>query len=70
MSLIGRISVYFDAKGYGFIRPTDGSKDQFFHISEFPAAEMAIVGALVEFDVTERDGRTRATNILVIESGE
>jgi len=53
------------AKGFGFIQPSDGSKDVFVHIS---AVERAGLGTLVEgqrvsFELTTERGKTAATNL-------
>jgi CspA family cold shock protein len=53
------------AKGFGFIQPSDGSKDVFVHIS---AVERAGLGTLVEgqrvsFDLATERGKTAATNL-------
>jgi CspA family cold shock protein len=53
------------AKGFGFIQPSDGSKDVFVHIS---AVERAGLGTLVEgqrvsYELTTERGKTAATNL-------
>jgi CspA family cold shock protein len=52
-------------KGYGFIQPSDGSKDVFVHIS---AVERAGVGNLVEgqkvtYDIVTERGKASAANL-------
>ena len=42
---IGTVKWFNAQKGYGFIQPTDGSKDVFVHIS---AVERAGIGSLQE----------------------
>ena len=61
----GTVKWFNAAKGYGFIMPSDGSKDVFVHIS---AVERAGLGQLVEgqkvsYDVTNERGKTAATNL-------
>ncbi len=63
---VGIVKFFNAQKGFGFIQPTDGSKDVFVHIS---AVERAGMGTLVEgqkvsYDVvtTER-GKQAAGNL-------
>lgn len=62
----GTVKFFNMSKGFGFIRPDDGSKDVFVHIS---AVERAGLDRLSEdqkvtFDVeTGRDGRLSAVNL-------
>ncbi len=42
---VGTVKWFNPSKGYGFIEPTDGSKDVFIHIS---ALERAGIGSLNE----------------------
>lgn len=59
---------FFDAnKGFGFIRPDDGQKDVFVHISAVERAGMQGLaeGQKVTFDVVKdrRSGKDAADNI-------
>jgi len=61
----GTVKWFNPGKGFGFIAPSDGSKDVFVHIS---AVERAGLGTLAEgqkvsFDVTTERGKTAATNL-------
>ncbi|MBL8673048.1 MAG: cold-shock protein [Alphaproteobacteria bacterium] len=61
----GTVKWFNTQKGYGFIQPSDGSKDVFVHIT---AVERAGMGSLVEgqkvsFDVTTERGKSAATNL-------
>jgi len=52
-------------KGFGFIQPTDGSRDVFVHVS---AVERAGMGTLVEgqkvsYDVVTERGKQAAANL-------
>lgn len=65
----GTVKFFNTTKGFGFIRPDDGSKDVFVHIS---AVERSGLGSLsenqkVSFEVeTGRDGRSSAVNLKAI----
>ena len=67
--LEGTVKWFNAQKGYGFIQPTDGSKDVFVHIS---AVERAGLGGLnegqkVSFDVERgQQGKMSATNLKAI----
>jgi CspA family cold shock protein len=62
----GTVKFFNTTKGFGFIQPSDGSKDVFVHIS---AVERSGLNGLAEnqqvsFDVERgRDGRVSAVNL-------
>ena len=61
----GNVKWFNAQKGFGFIEPTDGSKDVFVHIS---AVERAGLGTLAEgqkvsYDVVSERGKLAADNI-------
>jgi CspA family cold shock protein len=61
----GTVKFFNSQKGFGFIQPTDGSKDVFVHIS---AVERAGMGTLVEgqkvsYDVVTERGKQAAGNL-------
>ena len=62
----GTVKWFNAQKGYGFIQPTDGSKDVFVHIS---AVERAGIGSLqegqkVNFEVVRgQNGKLSAENL-------
>jgi len=62
----GTVKFFNSTKGFGFIQPSDGSKDVFVHIS---AVERSGLSALsenqqVSFDLEKgRDGRVSAINL-------
>ena len=66
MSITGTVKFFNVSRGFGFIRPDDGSKDVFVHIS---AVETAGLGTLSEnqkisFDVQKgNDGKSSAVNL-------
>ena len=57
-------------KGFGFIEPSDGSKDAFVHISAVERAGLQSLreGQKVEFDIVAgRDGRSAAENLVALD---
>jgi CspA family cold shock protein len=69
MSTIGTVKFFNSSRGFGFIRPDDGSKDVFVHIS---AVQAAGLGSLSEnqklsFDVQKgNDGKSSAINLKAV----
>jgi CspA family cold shock protein len=64
---------WFNAtKGFGFIQPSDGSKDVFVHVSALARAGIQHLdeGQKVSFDLARKDGRTSAANIKLEETEE
>lgn len=66
----GTVKWFNPTKGYGFIEPSDGSKDCFVHIS---AVERAGLGSLregqkVEYElVAGRNGKSSAENLVALD---
>ncbi len=67
----GRVKWFNDAKGYGFVERDDG-EDVFVHYSAISGEGYRTLGegAVVEFDIEEDAKGPRATNVVVIKSGE
>jgi cold shock protein len=61
----GTVKFFNTQKGYGFIQPSDGSKDVFVHISAVQRAGMDTLteGQKVSFDVVTERGKPAAGNI-------
>jgi CspA family cold shock protein len=62
---VGTVKFFNVQKGFGFIAPTDGSKDVFVHISAVQRAGMQslVEGQKVSFDVVTERGKTAASNL-------
>jgi len=64
----GTVKWFNPTKGYGFIKPADGDKDVFVHISAVERAGLSTLneGQTVEYElVTGRNGKTSAENLKV-----
>ncbi len=67
---VGTVKWFNPSKGYGFIEPTDGSKDVFIHIS---ALERAGIGSLnegqkIEYElVPGNNGKTSADSVTLVD---
>jgi CspA family cold shock protein len=62
---IGTVKFFNTQKGFGFITPTDGSKDVFVHISAVERAGMSTLndGQRVSYDVITERGKQAAANL-------
>ena len=63
----GTVKFFNSQKGFGFIAPSDGSKDVFVHISAVERAGMRtlVEGQKISFDVESdrRSGKDAAANL-------
>jgi CspA family cold shock protein len=69
MSTIGTVKFFNSSRGFGFIRPEDGSKDVFVHISAVQAAGLGTLSEnqKVSFDVQKgNDGKSSAINLKAV----
>jgi len=53
----GKIKMFNDERGFGFIKPDDGGMDIFFHISALREGDEISVGKAVSFE-TGPDSKT------------
>lgn len=63
----GTVKWFNAQKGYGFIQPSDGSKDVFVHVTAVQAAGLATLneGQTVTYDAATERGKIAATNLRV-----
>jgi CspA family cold shock protein len=67
---VGTVKWFNPSKGYGFIEPSDGTKDVFIHIS---ALERAGIGSLnegqkIEYElVPGNNGKTSADSVKLVD---
>jgi len=66
----GTVKWFNAARGYGFIAPEDGSKDDFVHISAVERAGLSSLreGQKLSYEVQSgRNGKTSAENLSLID---
>jgi CspA family cold shock protein len=63
----GTVKWFNSTKGYGFIKPAEGDKDVFVHISAVEQAGLRALneGQAVEYELVTNRGRTSAENLKV-----
>ena len=68
MKTTGTVKWFNSTKGYGFVAPDNGSKDVFIDISALNAAGLESLddNQKIEFDIEEKQGKTSAMNINLI----
>lgn len=61
----GRVKWFNDSKGYGFIEPTDGSRDVFVHYSAITGDgyKSLVEGQEVTFELGQGDKGPHALNV-------
>jgi CspA family cold shock protein len=64
----GKIKMFNDDKGFGFIQPDDGGNDVFFHVSSLREGDEITVGKAVTFEmgVDPKSGKTKAVSVDLI----
>jgi CspA family cold shock protein len=68
----GKLKWFNEDKGYGFIQPSDGSKDVFVHITALQRAGIPVPdeGTTLEYGLEDRRGKTCACDVRVVQSDE
>ena len=69
----GSVVTYFEAKGFGFLRPDDGGRDVFFHVSRVAEGDSASLkpGTRVLFELgMDRTGKLAASSVRLAPQGE
>ena len=64
---VGSVKFFNDQRGYGFIKPDDGGRDVFVHITAVERAGLSTLNENqpIEYDLVENRGRTSAENLKV-----
>jgi CspA family cold shock protein len=62
---IGKIKMFNDEKGFGFIRPDDSNNNVFFHVSSLREGDDVTEGKAVTFEtgVDPKSGKTKAVSV-------
>lgn len=64
----GSVVTYFEAKGFGFLRPDDGGRDVFFHVSRLREGDANDLkpGARVLYELgMDRTGKMAASSVRI-----
>jgi CspA family cold shock protein len=61
----GKIKLFNEDKGYGFIKPDDGGADVFFHITALREGDEITVGKAVTFEIgaDPKTGKSKAISV-------
>ena len=64
----GKLKWFDPKKGYGFIKPADGDKDAFLHVSALEKANITQLdeGRIIKYELAEHRGKMSATNIEIV----
>ena len=61
----GKIKMFNEEKGFGFIKPDSGDADIFFHITALREGDEITVGKVVTFEmgVDQKTGKSKAVSV-------
>jgi CspA family cold shock protein len=61
----GKIKMFNEDKGFGFIKPDDGGVDVFFHVSALRDGDEITQGEAVTFEIgaDPKSGKTKAVSV-------
>jgi cold shock protein len=61
----GKIKLFKEEKGYGFIKPDDGGADVFFHVTALREGDEIAKDAIVSFEIgaDPKTGKTKAVTV-------
>jgi cold shock protein len=68
----GIVRWFNETKGYGFIRPDDGDKDLFVHVTAFKSSGLQLLKAeeQVEFSIVQTPKGPAAVNVRLLDASE
>ena len=67
MAMTGVVKFFNAERGYGFIKPDDGGRDVFVHITALEAAGLRSLneGQKVSYELATNKGKTSAANLKI-----
>jgi cold shock protein len=65
---VGTVKFFNAQKGFGYIRPQDGSKDVYVHVSSIEKAGLTTLseGQQVAFEVSSESGKNAAIDLKLV----
>jgi len=65
---VGTVKFFNTSKGFGFIRPDDGSKDVYVHVTTIEKAGLTALseGQKVSFEVANASGKDAAVDLKLV----